>query len=114
MPHFVIDCSENIFEIQDPATILNTVYETAESTGLFAQGDIKARINPFKYYKLGEGKDAFIHVFANIMQGRDIVQKSNLSKQIVIKLKQLFPTVPIISVNVIDFEKATYCNRLMV
>jgi len=114
MPHFVIDCSENIISIKTPGEIMNAVYNTAESTGLFAPGDIKVRISPFTYFKLGDNKDAFIHVFANIMQGRTVEQKLGLSKKIVTELKSMFPAVPIISINITDFEKATYCNRSMV
>ncbi|MFN0200777.1 MAG: 5-carboxymethyl-2-hydroxymuconate Delta-isomerase [Bacteroidia bacterium] len=111
MPHFVIDCSQNILDIKTPQEIMEAVYLTAESTGLFTKGDIKVRIRPFEYFKLGEGKDTFIHVFANIMEGRSIEQKRDLSHKITTTLKTMFPEVPIISINVIDFEKATYCNR---
>ena len=48
MPHFVIDCSENILNLKSPEEIIQTVYDTAESTGLFDITDIKVRINPFK------------------------------------------------------------------
>lgn len=114
MPHFVIDCSENIIELKSPEEIIQSVYDAAESTELFKKGDIKVRINPFKYYNIGNSKNDFIHVFANIMEGRTITQKSNLSKRIVTELKVMFPTVPIISINIRDFEKATYCNKTMV
>ncbi len=82
MPHFVIDCSENIIELKSPEEIIQRVYDTAESTELFDKGDIKVRINPFKYYTIGNSKDDFIHIFANIMEGRSTSQKSNLSKRI--------------------------------
>ncbi|WP_273273321.1 5-carboxymethyl-2-hydroxymuconate Delta-isomerase [Maribacter polysiphoniae] len=114
MPHFVIDCSEHIIKLKTPETIMQKVYDTAQSTGLFAPEDIKVRINPFQYYNTGNTKDDFIHVFANIMQGRNTEQKSNLSKQIVTELKSMFSQVPIISINIRDFEKATYCNRNMI
>ena len=52
MPHFVIDCSENIIKIKSPKEIIQKVYDTAESTDLFDKGDIKVRINPFKYYNI--------------------------------------------------------------
>ena len=48
------------------------------------------------------------------MEGRNTVQKANLSKQIVTELKVMFPEVPIISINIRDFEKATYCSKEMV
>ena len=114
MPHFVIDCSENIIKLKSPKEIIQKVYDTAESTGLFDKGDIKVRINPFQYYNIGNTDDDFIHIFANIMEGRTTSQKKNLSEQIITKLKAMFSEVPIISINIRDFEKATYCNKSMV
>jgi 5-carboxymethyl-2-hydroxymuconate isomerase len=114
MPHFVIDCSQNILNLKSPKEIMQTVYDAAESTGLFDLGDIKVRINPFQYYNIGNTKDDFIHIFANIMEGRTTDQKSNLSKKIISQLKVIFPEVPILSINIRDFEKATYCNKSMV
>ena len=114
MPHFVIDCSENIIKLKTPNEIMQKVYDTAESTALFDKGDIKVRINPFEYYIIGNAKDDFIHIFGNIMEGRTTSQKSELSKKIVTELKLMFPEVPIISINIRDFEEATYCNKSMV
>jgi 5-carboxymethyl-2-hydroxymuconate isomerase len=114
MPHFVIDCSQNILNLKSPEEIMQGVYDTAESTGLFTPGDIKVRINPFQYYNVGNTTDDFIHIFANIMEGRTTAQKSNLSNKIIGQLKVMFPEVPILSINIRDFEKATYCNKSMV
>lgn len=114
MPHFVIDCSENILRIKSPKEIIQKVYDTAESSDLFDKGDIKVRINPFEYYNIGNTKDDFIHIFANIMEGRTVSQKMNLSERIIAGLKLILPDVPIISINMRDFEKATYCNKSMV
>ncbi len=114
MPHFVIDCSESILKIKSPEKIIQKVYDTAEATNLFDKGDIKVRINPFKYYNTGNTQDDFIHIFANIMEGRNTLQKKNLSEKIITELKLMFPNVPIISINIRDFEKATYCNKSMV
>jgi 5-carboxymethyl-2-hydroxymuconate isomerase len=114
MPHFVIDCSENVIKLKSPKEIIEKVYDTAEATQLFDKGDIKVRINPFEYYTIGNTNDDFIHVFANIMEGRTASQKKNLSERIITGLKSMFPDVPIISINVRDFEQATYCNKSMV
>ena len=114
MPHFVIDCSKNIIKIKSPKEIIQKVYDTAESTNLFEKGDIKVRINPFEYYNIGNTEDDFIHIFANIMEGRNVSQKKNLSERIITELKSMFPDVPIISINIRDFEKATYCNKSMI
>jgi len=114
MPHFVIDCSENIIKIKTPGEIIQAVHHVAEATGLFAVGDIKVRINPYSLFTVGGTGNDFIHVFGHIMQGRNTEQKAGLSKQMITKLKSMFPDVPVISMNVVDFEKATYCNKSMV
>jgi 5-carboxymethyl-2-hydroxymuconate isomerase len=114
MPHFILDCSEHILNLQEPEEILRTVHDTAEATGLFKKGDIKVRIRPFRLYTVGNTKSDFIHVFGNIMEGRTTEQKANLSQEIIKKLKAMFPDVPVLSINIREFEKATYCNRSMV
>ena len=48
------------------------------------------------------------------MEGRTVSQKKNVSERIIAELKLIFPDVPIISINIRDFEKATYCNNSMV
>ena len=114
MPHFVIDCSENIIKLKSPEEIIQFVFKNAESTGLFNIKDIKVRINPFKYYTVANTNDDFIHVFANIMEGRTTIQKNKLSQSIVSSLVSIFPEVPVISISIRDFEKSTYCNRSMI
>ena len=114
MPHFILDCSENILELQEPRKVIEVVFEVAFETGLFERNDIKVRLNPFKYSLVQSGESDFIHVFGNIMEGRTVEQKANLSKQIVSSLNNLFPKVPIISMNIRDFEKASYSNKNMI
>lgn len=115
MPHFVIDCSKHILTLQQPEKIMQDLHKSACSTGLFDDADVKVRLNTFKeHYLVGGKKGDFIHVFANIMEGRTTEQKAHLSKQIIIQLKALFPTIPFIAINIRDFEKATYCNKNMI
>lgn len=115
MPHFVIDCSENILKLNAPENTLQEVHKTAVASGLFDEGDIKVRLNPFKKdYLVGGKQEDYIHVFANIMEGRTTEQKSELSMQIIKTLKAMFKNVPFIAINIRDFEKATYCNKSMV
>ena len=105
--------SKNILELKDPKEILNEVFETAFSTGLFSKDAIKVRLNSYKYSLVLGGDKDFIHVFGNIMEGRTTEQKSDLSRKIVSKLNQLFQEVPIISINIRDFEKSSYINKTM-
>lgn len=114
MPHFIIDCSENVLRQLAADEIMQEVFNAAFSTNLFAASEIKVRINPFTYYNNGNTLEDFIHVFSYIMEGRNDDQKGNLSKVIVSKLNTLFPEVPVISINVMEFEKSNYFNKTMV
>ena len=114
MPHFIIDCTEQILKLKTSESIMQIVYDAAKSTELFSPEEIKVRITAFQYYNVGNTKDNFIHVFANIMEGRNTEQKAHLSKAIVTELNLMFPEVPVISMNIRDFEKATYFNKEMV
>ncbi|HIP49346.1 MAG TPA: 5-carboxymethyl-2-hydroxymuconate isomerase [Lutibacter sp.] len=113
MPHFKIDCSKEMLNSHSSDEIIKQVYQSALSTKLFHKQDIKVRITVFETYITGEKKEDFIHVFANIMEGRSSEQKQNLSKSIVRDLASLFPMVHNIGSNVIEFEKASYFNKNM-
>lgn len=114
MPHFVIDCSENIIQQRSPDEIMQAVYAAAEATGLFAVNDIKVRLRPYQYFKLGEGKKDFIHIFGHIMEGRSIEQRADLSKRIIERLNEMFPDISVLSINIQEFERATYSNKALI
>ncbi|HCM34724.1 5-carboxymethyl-2-hydroxymuconate Delta-isomerase [Chryseobacterium sp.] len=114
MPHFIIDCSQDILLKNSPEEIMDAVYKVADFTGLFAINDIKVRLQPFQYYRLGDQKKNFIHVFGYIMEGRSTEQKANLSRQISIRLTELLPDISFLSVNISEFEAATYSNKALV
>lgn len=114
MPHFIIECSQDILQQRAPDEIMDVVYNAAESTGLFAVNDIKVRLQPYQYYRLGEGKKNFLHVFGYIMQGRSTKQKAVLSKKISTGLTELLPDTSFLSVNISEFEAATYSNKALI
>lgn len=114
MPHFIIECSQNILQQKTPDEIMDAVYHVAESTNLFAVNDIKVRLQPYHYYRLGEDKKNFLHVFGYIMQGRSTEQKADLSKQISTRLTELLPDTSFLSVNIYEFEAATYTNKALI
>lgn len=114
MPHFIIDCSENIIRQKSPDEIMRAVYDVAEATGLFKVGDIKVRLRPYEYFQLGTGQTDFIHIFGNIMEGRTIEQKTNLSRKVVERLNEMFPDISALSINIWEFEKASYINKALI
>jgi 5-carboxymethyl-2-hydroxymuconate isomerase len=114
MPHFIIDCSENIIQQKSPDEVMQAVFDVAQSTGLFLVDDIKVRMRPYQYFKLAPNKKDFIHIFANIMEGRSTEQKANLSTRIIERLNEIFPDISILSINIREFEKATYINKALI
>jgi 5-carboxymethyl-2-hydroxymuconate isomerase len=114
MPHFIIDCSENIVQQKSPDEIMQAVYDVAEATGLFAVNDIKVRLRPYQYFKLGGDKKDFIHIFGNIMEGRSVEQKADLSRKIIERLNEMFPGISILSINIREFEQASYSNKALI
>lgn len=117
MPHLIVECSESVTRMVAPEDIIDAVFDAAESTGLFATsgaGGIKVRLETFRHYRNVEGLEHFVHVFGYIMEGRTTEQKAALSTAVVRALKSLLPSVEIVSMNVTDFERATYRNALMV
>ena len=113
MPHFVLDCSESVLETHSEEQIIQQVHNVANSTQLFNEGDINVRVNIYKQYLVGNKKEDFIRVFANIMEGRSVEQKADLSKKVVQRLAFMFPNVSNIGMSVSEFEKATFFNRNM-
>ena len=113
MPHFVVDCSQEILQIHGEESIITRLHRVVSSSGLFEESDVKVRVNPFGTYAVGGGREDFIHVFAWIMQGRSVEQRAALSKAIVSELAAMFPLLPRIAANIAEFEQATYFNRAM-
>jgi 5-carboxymethyl-2-hydroxymuconate isomerase len=113
MPHLIIECSENVLTAKKPEEVIQAVYNTVVSTETFAN-NVMVRINPYKYYTTMGSTDDFIYVFANILDGRTTEQKKLLSDNVVRMLKNMFPDVPKISMNIREFEKATFTNNAMV
>ncbi|SMO93286.1 5-carboxymethyl-2-hydroxymuconate isomerase [Chryseobacterium rhizoplanae] len=114
MPHFIIDCSQDILQLRTPEELMDALYEVADATGLFAPNDIKVRLQPYQYYRLGTGKKNFLHVFGYIMEGRTTEQKAQLSRQISTRLSELLTDISFLSVNINDFEASTYSNKALI
>ncbi|MBN3520240.1 5-carboxymethyl-2-hydroxymuconate Delta-isomerase [Algoriphagus lutimaris] len=113
MPHFIIECSDVLLDKHSSEKIMKKVYEAAISSNLFKPEEIKVRIRPYRNFYGTFSPIEFIHVFGNIMEGRNQVQKNTLSKNIVTGLNQLFPEVSIISMNIRDFDRTGYFNKQM-
>ena len=97
MPHFIIDCSANTLTKVAESKILTTVFNATQASNLFAEEDIKVRLNPYVRYEVGSKMADFIHVFGYILEGRTHEQITNLSQRIVKSLVDLFPDVEFVA-----------------
>jgi 5-carboxymethyl-2-hydroxymuconate isomerase len=111
MPHFIIDCSANTLTKAAEPQILTTVFNATKASTLFAEEDIKVRINPYVRYEVGGMMSDFIHVFGYILEGRTNEQIADLSQRIVKSLVDLFPDIEFVASSIDEFTKVGYCHR---
>ncbi|MGB0580875.1 MAG: 5-carboxymethyl-2-hydroxymuconate Delta-isomerase [Limisphaerales bacterium] len=111
MPHCILDCSQTIETHAPLDDIIKTVHDAAVDSGLFGQGDVKVRARLFEHYTIGGEKKDFLHIIAYILSGRSEEQREDLSRRIIVALKELLPNVPVLSIDVREINRATYNNR---
>jgi 5-carboxymethyl-2-hydroxymuconate isomerase len=77
MPHIIIECSANVRERTDLATLVECVHETALATGVFPIGGTRTRVEERTDYRIADGDpaNAFVHVVMRIGHGRDEATK---------------------------------------
>ena len=111
MPHFTVDCSENVLSLIEAQSLAEAVHQAALSTELFGEAHIQVRVKASIGYLVGGRQEDFISVFASILEGRTVEQKSALSKAVVSRLCELLPQVPHVHTNVTDLQKGTGCDQ---
>lgn len=80
MPHFVIEYSANLEPDIDLHAIVDAVHAAAAGSGLFKIGGIRVRTLRHDIYKIADGNPAhaFLHVRANILEGRSVEDREKL------------------------------------
>jgi 5-carboxymethyl-2-hydroxymuconate isomerase len=111
MPHCVIECPKELKDIISFDVLATAVHDAAESSGLFDKGDVKSRIVTSDHYVVGGKKDSYVHVVTQLLSGRTIEQRKQLSDAIAKVLCELLPDVEMLSVEVREIEKQVYSNR---
>ena len=112
MPHFLLHTTRDTISNEQEEDYLMAIHAEAVASGLFAEKDIKVRIERFEKSMVG-GKidEPFVHVFGYVMEGRTTEMKAALSKSIVSRLNQMLPNIDAIAMNIYDFEAATYVHK---
>lgn len=111
MPHFILDCAQNISRLTNPAGLVSAMHDAADESGLFDVGDTKVRCNFYNAYTVGGTSDDFVHVIGYLLSGRSDEQKRQLAQRMVRRLMALLPTVDTLSIDLRDIERMGYANR---
>lgn len=82
MPHFVIEYSANLEPDIGLRAIVDAVHKSAVDSGLFKIGGIRVRTLRHEIYKIADGnpEHAFLHVRANILEGRSVEDRERLGQ----------------------------------
>ena len=82
MPHFVIEYSANLEPDIDLHAIVDAVHRSAVDSGLFKIGGVRVRTLKHEIYKIADGNPAhaFLHVRANILEGRSVTERETLGQ----------------------------------
>ena len=80
MPHFVIEYSANLEPDLELRAVVDAVHKSAVDSGLFKIGGIRVRTLKHDIYKIADGnpEHAFLHVRANILEGRSVEDRERL------------------------------------
>jgi len=114
MPHLIVDHSANVADTHDMGTFCTTLWEGAAATGHFKDTSaIKVRCLPCAHWHIGTQPQSFVHVTVRILEGRSPETRADLSAQILALLETALPDVGTISVDIREFEKASYVKRTL-
>jgi 5-carboxymethyl-2-hydroxymuconate isomerase len=84
MPHLIVEYSNNLAARVDIPELLQTLHQTALTTGVFPLGGLRTRAARRDQYVIADGHpdNAFIHVTMRIGHGRDMVTKQRAGDQL--------------------------------
>ncbi|GDY25015.1 MULTISPECIES: 5-carboxymethyl-2-hydroxymuconate Delta-isomerase [unclassified Agarivorans] len=114
MPHCVIECPADLARIVNFDVLVEAVHDAVEASGLFADGDVKARLVLANHYRVGGKRAPYVHTSVHILSGRSELQKKHLADAVAKAVCELLPSVKMVSVEVRDIAQQYYSNRAAV
>ena len=108
MPHCIIEFSNDLnTQIKETVKIVTT---DIENSGLFNRRTIKTRAIPIDNYLVGGIEESFIHITVKMLEGRNNVQKKELSQCILRSVMKLYD-IENISVEIMDLHTYSYSKK---
>ncbi len=92
MPHFIVECTENIREQADLPGLFATVNEALAATGIFPLGGIRSRAHWVDTWQMADGKHdyAFVHMTLKIGAGRSLESREQVGEMLFTLIKSHF------------------------
>ncbi len=108
MPHIIVEYEDKLAKSVDISAILQAIHHAIADSGLFKANQIKTRAYPFHDHTNAGSHNPYIHIQARIKSGRDADNKKQFAQIILAGLKQLSIPASVITVEVIDMDRASY------
>ncbi|URN99838.1 5-carboxymethyl-2-hydroxymuconate Delta-isomerase [Leclercia adecarboxylata] len=92
MPHFIVECTENIRDQADLPGLFACVNEALAATGIFPLGGIRSRAHWVDTWQMADGKQdyAFVHMTLKIGAGRSLESREEVGEMLFALIKAHF------------------------
>lgn len=110
MPNLVLEYSNSVDERVNVQGLLEDLHHVMMECGLFDVPSIKSRALRCHHWLVGDEADSvdFIHITVDLLDGRTVEQKRELSRQLMNVLQAQASHVRSLTVNMRDMDKACY------
>ena len=92
MPHFIVECTENLREQADLPGLFARVNEALAATGIFPLGGIRSRAHWVDTWQMADGRHdyAFVHMTLKIGAGRSLESRQQVGEMLFALIKDHF------------------------
>ncbi|EEG08577.1 5-carboxymethyl-2-hydroxymuconate Delta-isomerase [Pseudogulbenkiania ferrooxidans] len=92
MPHFIVECTDNIRKQADLPALFKKAHEYLAGTGLFPIGGIRSRAHWLDTYRMADGEEnyAFVHMTLKIGAGRSLEDRRRVGEELFALIKAHF------------------------
>lgn len=110
MPNLVMEYSNSVDQRVNVQGLLADLHQVALQSGLFDVGSVKSRALRCHNWLIGDEGDSvdFIHISFELLDGRNVEQKRELSRQLMDVLQQQASQVRSLTVNIRDMDKESF------
>ncbi len=110
MPHLIMEYSNSVEERLNVTGLLEDLHQVALKSGLFEAQDVKSRSQRYQHWLIGDNADSvdFIHVRFELLAGRGLEQKQQLSEAFMAILTDSAGQIESLTVDIRDMDKAAF------